>query len=1745
MLGRSAAQAPVRNALQAETPLAMTPGAPAGSYPLSGFDNVNLYNGNLNFSLPLLKIGGRGEVEYTVRLTLEQHWHVDHTALVVATGVAGDPFQGGTLLHNFEAIDGNFSSPFTRPSPAQLSAAFQPAVIRGRTTGAPKNCNVADDGHTPIFTQAATSTVLVFTAPDGTEYNLYDQLTGGKPLSGQFDLHACIANDTNRGRVFVTTDGSSATFVSDTDFHDSNSISTRSVSGNIYFPNGLVYQIEPSQTQFPGPTGLKQITDHNGNQIVFTYEDVNVPLHWGRVTTITDPLGRVVTFTYSNVTGNSYDEIIYPGFNGANRTIKILHGVLVDALRADYPQIIPTMQMLFNEPLINQGLAKTYNPPVITGVELPDGRQYRFRYNPHGEIARVDLPTGGAYEYDYGSGVPASVDPQGNGVLPITTTEVQIYRRIVERRVFSDGTAQADHKEHFQLPVTTIGTDILPTTQVEEDITAGGALLAKSIHYFKGDPAASFSPSVPPRRPRFNEGREFKTESYDFDGQKILRTVVNDLQNAPFPGCQLTNPLAPNNLPYSFENNFPYNPRNMDTTVTLENGQSYKTTYQYDCFNNVIETDEFDYGTAAPTRITKNTYLTVQTVGGSTTDYVNAANDLSKILFLRRLLTNKTLTPGAGAPAAVTTYNYDEDGSPLTDRPSIIGHSSAFAQSYRARGNLTSATIYTNASPLSGPLTTSSTYDIAGNVVSNTDPMGHVTRYDFDPTGNAFAFVSTTTLPAADATSPALFSSEAHDFNTGLLISATDLNGQHTMRRYDDPLDRLTSILRPDGGSTVYQYGDAVGDLNLHEVASLDVARNLEAYTYFDGLGRTRRNLRFEGTTGAPWMAKEVFFDAVGRVAAVSTPHSASGPSAAQTPCGSSLPCTTTTYDALGRVVKTATSDGASVSTVFTGNSAASTDEALRTRTAIMDALGRLVQVIENPANLNQEPSQTTVYAYNVLDKMIEITQGIQQRFFMYDAAGRRIREFSPEEGPNPNLDLADPLTGNTHWSAAFVSDNNGNVLSKADARGVITTNTYDGLDRGVTQSFSDGTPTVTNSYDGTGVLPVPSNSLGRLTGVRSSVASYTLDGYDSMGRVLGSTETVDNQSYAMQYRYDLAGNSISEKYPSGRTLLRGTDAAGRISSISAPATNAVPYAEGIQYAPHGGISDLRLGNGLWQHGEYDRNRLQTTEVRVGTTKGASDVLGLQYDYGTSNNNGNVLRQVITAPLSTPGSSIVLSQLAKYDAFNRLSAAQEVSGNILTWQQTAIWEQDFILDRWGNRTGLAATGGLPTSGPAPAIDQATNRFVVTAGNGFTYDHAGNLTQEPVDTGSNFYIYDANNHLIQSQSASGTVNYSYDGLGRRVKKVIGSQITIFIYDAIGQLIAEYSNTSPPNNGTRYFTTDLLGSTRLVTDSGQRVVARYDYLPFGELVPPGFGSRLSVAGYSTIGLTKQLFNGKERDFETNLDYFMARYYSNEKGRFTSPDTPFAGWVPTNPQTLNLYAFVLNDPLSTIDPSGHMASDEGWDGDGGDSFEEDSESSGLPMAFMISKRKKRETQRRRQITQEQRYRARVKKGLSKPFLEPPAHDEAKDATPSTVIAAGISLLDQFETQLPSWKAIWYSERTKRYVQEGIPVNEWSTPIPPGGSVYFEPSMDTREMPSIRSADDHSPKRIFTGFGYWYGVPLKEDEANPGSTYPAYWIPKVGAPQYWKSTNDVGCGNEYLNKVRNADPDFYYKVVAPKMPK
>ena len=112
-------------------------------------------------------------------------------------------------------------------------------------------------------------------------------------------------------------------------------------------------------------------------------------------------------------------------------------------------------------------------------------------------------------------------------------------------------------------------------------------------------------------------------------------------------------------------------------------------------------------------------------------------------------------------------------------------------------------------------------------------------------------------------------------------------------------------------------------------------------------------------------------------------------------------------------------------------------------------------------------------------------------------------------------------------------------------------------------------------------------------------------------------------------------------------------------------------------------------------------------------------------------------------------------------------------------------------------------------------------------------------------------------------------------------------------------------------------DQLGSVRLVTDQNHQVIARHDYLPFGEGLASGQAGR--DASFGANDGVSQKFTGQAREAEIGLDYFQARYYGAAFGRFTSPDLANAGADLTNPQSWNGYSYVGSSPLSAIDPTG----------------------------------------------------------------------------------------------------------------------------------------------------------------------------------------------------------------------------------
>jgi RHS repeat-associated protein len=430
-------------------------------------------------------------------------------------------------------------------------------------------------------------------------------------------------------------------------------------------------------------------------------------------------------------------------------------------------------------------------------------------------------------------------------------------------------------------------------------------------------------------------------------------------------------------------------------------------------------------------------------------------------------------------------------------------------------------------------------------------------------------------------------------------------------------------------------------------------------------------------------------------------------------------------------------------------------------------------------------------------------------------------------------------------------------------------------------------------------------SSTGRLVAVTyggTSAGNYT--GYDQLGQVTSSYQQTDGQNYGFSYGYDLASQMTSETYPSGRQITTSYDTAGRISTINGQKTGEPnkTYASQFSYAAHGAAKSLQLGNSKWEHTNFNP-RLQPLQIGLGTSQTNSSILQLDYGYGTTSNNANVLSQNIVIGGTT------ISQTYTYDALNRLQIANESGG--------AVWSQTYGYDRYGNRW-VSNSFGYTLSSLTPqsqgAFNAANNRLFASV-----YDGAGN---QITDSQSRTFTYDAENRQTTFNGTTG--QYFYDGDGRRVKKTDNSGTTVFVYNAGGQLIAEYhSDPVPPapgGGGTSYLTTDHLGSTRVVTKSDGTVKARYDYLPFGEELGAGVGQRTTGMGYSAADSTKQKFTQKERDNESGLDYFGARYYSAPQGRFTSTDPKVDQKRSViDPQRFNLYVYVRNNPLALIDPDG----------------------------------------------------------------------------------------------------------------------------------------------------------------------------------------------------------------------------------
>ena len=557
----------------------------------------------------------------------------------------------------------------------------------------------------------------------------------------------------------------------------------------------------------------------------------------------------------------------------------------------------------------------------------------------------------------------------------------------------------------------------------------------------------------------------------------------------------------------------------------------------------------------------------------------------------------------------------------------------------------------------------------------------------------------------------------------------------------------------------------------------------------------------------------------------------------------------------------------------------------------------QLASGAEPTPSLDPSAALTTTYTYD--NNQFVVHQGQQTRTYIVDGLGRVTSVTLPESGYQPSS-----ATYTDFGAVAQVVDSR---LVPGTNNHVTATLSYDQLNRLTSVGYNDGSPGIAYSYNPPGS---ENNTGGRLASVTTtntlpSLAYSEAYQYDVMGRATLCAKTIAGGTYNVRYVYHADGTLASTIYPSGRLVTTDEDAIGRLAQVSSNGNSVLRF---NAYDAAYNVLNLTYGNDVTGAFTYN-DRLQLSAIQYGPA--TSPVLSLSYDYGDPENNGQI--HGITDNL-TPQRSTSYA----YDELRRLKTAQTT--DILS---PNTWKLHYTYDRYGNRLSEipeAGTGNMPMS--ELLVDPATNHITSS---GFAYDAVGNLTSDGVLT----YVFNAANQINSVRSGGTAIaTFAYDPAGFRVIK----NGTVYVYSN-GKVIAEYAAGAPAStplaehvysysqriatfaagNVTYHYPDHL--STRIDANASGTVTRAYGHYPFG------------TTWYETTNGSNWKFTSYESDPESGLNYASARYQSPRVGRFLAMDA-HSGRL-RNPQSLNRYSYVGNDPINFVDPSG-------MDGETGDGFE-----------------------------------------------------------------------------------------------------------------------------------------------------------------------------------------------------------------
>lgn len=807
-----------------------------------------------------------------------------------------------------------------------------------------------------------------------------------------------------------------------------------------------------------------------------------------------------------------------------------------------------------------------------------------------------------------------------------------------------------------------------------------------------------------------------------------------------------------------------------------------------------------------------------------------------------------------------------------------------------SRGNLTkeSKWVAGNGSTIAN---TTYTYDAFGNVLTMTNPRGAVITYTYD---------STKSLVASEKNH--LNQMTNYQYVSGKLKQITDPNNNVTTIGYSNRgwLYRVTTPTNA-GNRRVLQWLEKESDIWLIGRSDQPVitTRTDSSWQSLDNLGRPvrlireKRNQTTNEMTGF-YLREARIYDALGREVTRSAPYGTPDTSTYANLLNITVPAnlrTTTTFDIFDRPTSIVNTLG-KTTFAYSGHETLTIDANGKKKRTKIDAYGNLIEVKE----YNGTSTYTTSYAYDARDLMTSVTDALGNvRRFTYNNAGWLTA----------SQDLHAP-GDSTYGTWSFIYDAVGNQLKEVQPNGRTVVRVFDLLNR-PTKVTGATNPLVgfTYTYDSC------TKGVGRLCGVSDIPPGSALSKSFVYGASMPSstTWTTVGRSYTTSYQYNLSDEVSRIAHPDGTTVRYdfGDWALPSTVYITLPGGSETIFGAAVY---HHTLQPKRvtISSGPTLSYAYDAAKL----YRLSSSKavmGASTLQSHAYSYDKLNN----IIQVIE-----PG----LTKKYTYDDLSRLTRAVHTpsagTSTTYTYSYDAIGN---ILKVNGRAYSYSSTG-------------KTNPHAVTSigSDIYTYDDNGNVVTAP----NQAIEYNWQNQPVKIMSSTQATQLAYDETGERFFYQTANSTEIqaseeyLVRNGTPEIVIKLGKMSIGLvvGGAIYSTiTDHLGTPVKQVNASGVVAERTSYGPFG-----------AVLGQSGPLNAKRGYTGHEEDAETGLVYAEARYYNPLSQRFfqQDPSHVYLGHqgfqaligidrkqILTDPQLLNSYSYVRNNPVTLTDPTGKFPS------------------------------------------------------------------------------------------------------------------------------------------------------------------------------------------------------------------------------